>query len=253
MADEILIERMTWTDVREALAAGKRTVILALAAMEQHGPHMAIGTDTYLGYATAVRLARALGDALVAPAVTIGYSVGHMPMPGTVTISEGTLTIVITEVVESLIHHGFKEVVLVISHGGNYGAVCDALPGLRQRHPDVRIHARTDFGSSMAGRDQLYRELEVEAARMGYHAGQSETSMMLAEHPELVDMGRAVEGFTGDASIRWTSKVPPPMIETSPTGILGDARESTAAIGERLFAFEVDQWVQAIRTGELAG
>ncbi len=86
MPEEVLIERMTWTDVRDAMAAGKRTVIVPVAAMEQHGPHMAIGTDTYLGYEISVRLAKALGDGLVAPAIGIGYSVGHLPMPGTVSI-----------------------------------------------------------------------------------------------------------------------------------------------------------------------
>jgi creatinine amidohydrolase len=58
MKNEILIERMTGADVRDAIAAGKRMAIVPVAAMEQHGPHMAIGTDTYLGYEIATRLAR---------------------------------------------------------------------------------------------------------------------------------------------------------------------------------------------------
>jgi creatinine amidohydrolase/Fe(II)-dependent formamide hydrolase-like protein len=77
--------------------------------------------------------------------------------------------------------------------------------------------------------------------------------MMLACHPDLVMMERACEGFMGDASIRWKAAVPPPMDEMSPTGILGDARGATAEIGERLFAFEIERWVEAIRSGELAG
>jgi creatinine amidohydrolase len=252
MADEVLIERMSWTQVREAMAQGKRTVILPLAAMEQHGPHMAIGTDTYLGYANAERLARALGDALVAPAVSIGYSVGHLPMPGTVTIAEETLTTVVKEVADSLVHHGFEDVVLLVSHGGNYGALRAAVPELRQKHPNVRFHAQMSFDDAMGGRDALYRDLGVDPARMGYHAAQGETSMMLATHPDLVDMGKAVEGFMGDASIRWKAKVPPPMDQMSPTGILGDARGATAEIGERLLDFNTRQWVEAVRSGKYA-
>ena len=177
--------------------------------------------------ATSSRFAwrEALGDALVAPAISIGYSVGHLPMPGTVTISEETLIIVIREVVESLVHHGFTDVVMLVSHGGNYGAMRAIVPELRKTHPDVRFHARMDFESSMGKRKALYDELGVDEVRMGVHAAQGETSMMLAAHPDLVDMDRAVEGFTGDASIRWTAKVPPPMDEMSPTGILGDAAE----------------------------
>ena len=250
--DDILIERMSWHDVRDAMASGKRTVILPIAAMEQHGPHMAISTDTFLGYETSIRLAKALGDALVAPAISIGYSVGHMPMPGTVTISEETLIIVIREVVESLVHHGFTDVVMVVSHGGNFAALRAVVPGLRKAHPNVRFHARMDFESHMGERRTLYDELGVDEVRMGVHAAQGETSMMLASHPDLVDMNRAVEGFTGDASIRWKAKVPPPMDEMSPTGILGDARGSTAEIGERVLQFEIERWVKAIRSGEIA-
>jgi creatinine amidohydrolase len=60
---EVLIDRMNWHDVRDAIAGDRKTVILPPAAIEQHGPHMAIGTDTYLGYETETRLAHALGDA----------------------------------------------------------------------------------------------------------------------------------------------------------------------------------------------
>ena len=112
MPDEVMIARMSWTQVRDALASGKRIALPPVAAMEQHGPHIAIGTDTFLGYETARRLAEALGDALVAPAVSVGYSVGHLPMPGTVSVSEETPTTIITEVAESPVHHGVTDVVL---------------------------------------------------------------------------------------------------------------------------------------------
>lgn len=214
---------------------------------------MAIGTDTFLGYETSERLARALGDALVAPAISIGYSVGHMPMPGTVTVAEETLAQVISEVVDSLVHHGFNDVVLLSSHGGNYGALNLAVPGLRARHPDARIHTRTSFDTSMVARQALLDELGLDPVRVGVHAAQGETSMMLACHPDLVDMSRAVEGFTGDASIRWRAKVPPPMDAMSPTGILGDARDSTAEVGARLLDNNVEDWLRAIRSGELLG
>ncbi len=76
---------------------------------------------------------------------------------------------------------------------------------------------------------------------------------MLAHRPELVQMDKAVEGFTGDASIRWKSKVPPPMDTMSPTGILGDARGSTAALGEKMLAERIDRLAGMIETGTLAG
>lgn len=253
MADEVLIEHMTWTDVRDAIAGGKRTVIVPFGAMEQHGPHMAIGTDTYLGYETAERLALALGNALVSPAISLGYSVGHLSMPGTVSLSVNTAAAVVQDVVESLAHHGFTDIVLLSSHGGNYPALDVAVPALRQTFPTVRIHSRRDFDSAIRDRAPLLAELGLDPVRVGVHAAQGETSMMLACHPELVDMLRAAEGFLGDASIRWRSEVPPPMIEMSPTGILGDARGATAALGERLLAHNVESWVRDIRSGAITG
>lgn len=249
--DEIFIERMSWRDIKDAMAAGARRVLLMVGAMEQHGPHMPIGTDTFLGYAQAERIARGLGNTLVAPVITIGYSIGHMPFPGTVTLSEETLGRVIVECAESLAHHGFDEIVILTSHGGNYHAIGHVIGGLRQRLAPVRVFAATSFEPVVERIHEIAVQHGLEPARVGVHSGQGETSMMLAARPELVNMERACEGFTGDASIRWRSKVPPPMDTMSPTGILGDARGSTAALGEAFFAERVQAMIDQIRDSRL--
>jgi creatinine amidohydrolase len=252
MRDTVLIEEMTWPEVRAAIAAGKRRVIVMLAAMEQHGPHLPIGTDTYLGYATGMRLARRLGDALVAPVVTLGYSAGHLPMAGTVSVEEATLETVIEDVCRSLARHGFREIVLLCSHGGNYRALRDVLPRLRDEHAELRISAVTDFDEWLEQTRAFAKREGLEMARLGVHAAQGETSLMLAHRPDLVQMDKACEGFTGDASIRWRSNVPPPMDTMSPTGILGDARGSTAALGEKMFAQRIERLASMIEAGALA-
>jgi creatinine amidohydrolase len=217
MRETVLIEEMTWPEVRAAIAGGgKRRVIVMLGAMEQHGPHLPIGTDTYLGYATGQRLARRLGDALVAPVVTLGYSVGHLPMAGTVSIEEATLEAVIVDVCRSLARHGFREVILLCSHGGNYRALRNVLPAVREEHHTLRISAITDFDEWLEDAKAFAAREGLEMTRLGVHAGQGETSLMLAHRPDLVQMDKACEGFTGDASIRWRSKVPPPMDTMSP-------------------------------------
>jgi creatinine amidohydrolase len=251
MRETVLIEEMTWPEVRDAIAAGKRRVIVMLAAMEQHGPHLPIGTDTYLGYATGVRLARRLGDALVAPVITIGYSAGHLPMAGTLSIEESTLEAVIEDVCRSLARHGFHEIVLLCSHGGNYRALRNVLPRLRDRHAGIRVSAVADFDEWLEHTRAFAAREGLEMARLGVHAAQGETSLMLADRPDLVQMDKACEGFMGDASIRWRSKVPPPMDTMSPTGILGDARGSTAALGEKMFAERVERLASMIETGAL--
>lgn len=248
---EIWIERMTWSDIKEAMAAGKRRVLLTVGAMEQHGPHMPIGTDTYLGHAMAEGVARKLGDTLIAPVIPLGYSIGHMPFPGTISLSEDTLSRVIAECCESLAHHGFEEIVILVSHGGNYRAVKQVLASLQEKLAPVKVLASTDIESWLKHIKRMCEEHDLDLARVGVHAGQGETSRMLAYKPELVKMDRAVEGFTGDASIRWKSRVPPPMDTMSPTGILGDARGATAELGKLFFDEKVEALVAQIRRGEL--
>jgi creatinine amidohydrolase len=252
MRDTVLIEEMTWPEVREAIAAGKRRVIVMLAAMEQHGPHLPIGTDAYLGYATGVRLARRLGDALVAPVITLGYSAGHLPMAGTVSVEEPTLEATIADVARSLARHGFREIILLCSHGGNYRALRNVLPRLRAEHSLLRVSAVTDFEEWLEHTRAFAAREGLDMARIGVHAAQGETSLMLADRPDLVQMDKACEGFTGDASIRWRSTVPPPMNDMSPTGILGDARGSTRELGEKMFAERIERLAGMIEAGRLA-
>ncbi len=252
MRDTVLIEEMTWPEVRDAIAGGKRRVIVMLGAMEQHGPHLPIGVDTYLGYATGERLARRLGDALVAPVVSLGYSPGHLPMAGTVSIEESTLEAVIADVCQSLARHGFREIILLCSHGGNYRALRNVLPRLRERHRTIRVSAVTDFDEWLEQTKGFAAREGLDMTRLGVHAAQGETSLMLAARPELVQMDKACEGFLGDASIRWRSKVPPPMDTMSPTGILGDARGSTRELGEKMFQERIEHLARMVESGALA-
>jgi creatinine amidohydrolase len=252
MRDTVLIEEMTWPEVRAAIDGGKRRVIVMLGAMEQHGPHLPIGTDTYLGYATGERLARRLGDALLAPVVSLGYSVGHLPMAGTVTIEETTLETIIVDVCRSLAHHGFREIILLCSHGGNYRAIRSVLSRIREEHQEIRISTITDFDEWLEHTKKFAAREGLDMARLGVHAAQGETSLMLAHRPDLVQMDKACEGFVGDASIRWRSKVPPPMDTMSPTGILGDARGATVELGEKMFQERIERVARMIEEGVLS-
>ncbi|MDQ7859526.1 MAG: creatininase family protein [Armatimonadota bacterium] len=248
--DEVLIERMTWEQVRDAIARGATRVLLVAGAMEQHGPHMAIATDTLLGYAIATRLARRLGRTLVAPAITVGVSAGQLSHAGTLSLSPETFGRVLVDYCESLAVHGFTEIMLIASHGGNIRPIGENLPELRRRLPGVRILASETDPSVVAGKlERVCRKHGLNPALIGFHAGQGETSMMLATHPDLVDMCKAVEGFTGDVSIRWRAATPPPMSTMSPTGILGDARGSTVEIGELLLEERVAELEALVRAG----
>jgi creatinine amidohydrolase len=249
--ERVFIEDMTWPEVRDAITLGVVRVIVVVAAMEQHGPHLAESTDTHLGYAIAGRLARRLGGTLVAPAVTLGFSEMNMTLAGTVSLRASTLEAVLHDVCESLSRHGFREIVLLNAHGGNYPVLRDVLPRLRSAHPTLRIIATLRMDAERAKGFALREGLDI--ARLGAHAGQTETSMMLAYRPDLVQMDKACEGYIGDLSAMFadfmTTKKFPPIDELSPTGILGDAHGSTRELGERILADRVDYLAAMIETG----
>ncbi len=134
MTDKVLIEEMTWPEIKEAMESGKTTAILACGACEQHGPHLPTGTDTYLGTAIAERAARIAGNALVVPTLRPGLSEHHMHFPGSFTLRLGTFVALLEDSCESLARQGFERIVIFTSHGGN-ADVLRAYPPLARQVP----------------------------------------------------------------------------------------------------------------------
>jgi creatinine amidohydrolase len=192
----IELDKVPWPEVQREIEGGRHTVVLAFGATEQHGPHMPIGTDALLGDA----LARALADrleAFVAPTVRVGCSAHHVGFSGTMSVSEETFHDLVADVVRSLAAGGFRRVVLVPTHGGNFAPLAAALEKLGSVE-GVRVDAITDlsvlFQIAMIGQD----EHGVPLNEGGLHAGEWETSMVLALRPQAVRMDGAVPGYTGD-------------------------------------------------------
>jgi creatinine amidohydrolase len=139
MANEIWMERMTWQEVEQAIQEGYDTVLLIAGSIEQHGPHLPLGTDTILGYAMADTIARKMGKTLVAPVVRPGLSEHHMQFSGSLTLSRPTFQAMVSEIVQSLVRHGFKRVAITYSHGGNETALAEIMPQLANAYPQVDI------------------------------------------------------------------------------------------------------------------
>ncbi len=106
--DTIMLEELTWPLVEKALNEGYRTVIVPVGSIEQHGYHLPLATDAFLGEALSRRLAEKLGKTLVAPVIRPGCSVHHMSFPGTLDVSPDTLIRVVKDVCFSLDVHGFQ-------------------------------------------------------------------------------------------------------------------------------------------------
>jgi hypothetical protein len=123
--DSVFIEELTWLEVRDALKAGKTTVIIPTGGVEQNGPYLATGKHNYVLRATSEAIARKLGDALVAPIVPfvpegdIDPPTGHMKYPGTISLTENTYRLLLTDICASLKTHGFEHIVMIGDSAGN--------------------------------------------------------------------------------------------------------------------------------------
>jgi creatinine amidohydrolase len=121
----VMIEDLTWTEVRDAIAAGKTTAIYYAGSTEQNGPHMVLGKHNFIAKYVAQRIAEHLGNALVypvmpfAPTGDIARKTGHMKFPGSISLSPEVFGAVARDVTLSAIAAGFKNVVLMGDHGGD--------------------------------------------------------------------------------------------------------------------------------------
>ena len=250
------MEEMSWREIDETIKEGKTTVLLYGASVEQHGPHLPILTDTLLGYAIGERVARKLGNALVAPVVRPGLSEHHIGFPGTLTFSFETFRRIIEEICTSLARHGFKNIIIISSHGGN----TDALKAIT---PDIAKKLAGKSNVFFLIQDQkLHHELlekfrtkyKAGLGEMGVHAGLSETSMLLAARPELVDMKNAEEGLSDDS--RWLPEnVGIGQMDTFirgikakvSNGVLGDPRRANSEMGIELLDATADEEADRIQ------
>jgi creatinine amidohydrolase/Fe(II)-dependent formamide hydrolase-like protein len=142
----VWMEEMTWMDVRDAMAAGKTTVIIPTGGFEPNGPWLALGKHNYVLQANCEAIARKLGNALCAPVIklvpegAIDPPSGHMTTRGTLSLRQETFRAVLTDVVHSLKVHGFKNIILIGDSGGNQPgqrAVADSLTAIWKGDPVV--------------------------------------------------------------------------------------------------------------------
>ena len=173
--EPLVLTDMTWPEVKAYLEKNDM-VIIPLGSTEQHGPHLPLGTDAYEALDISKRISARTG-VVVAPALTVGYSVYHAGFPGTLSVSPKTLEQVLFEVVEGLIRHGFRRVLFFNYHGGN-NVVQNALVH-RINHSTEAIAVAIGHGGPIQTEDE-------NDDRMDWHAGKGETSIMLHLRPEQV-------------------------------------------------------------------
>jgi len=246
--DELELERLRSSEVRTRIQAGWTTVLFACGAVEQHGPHLPLFTDAEIGTHLALRVARRLGLTLVAPTIRVGCSDHHMAYAGTISLRRETFEAVVVDYVTTLARHGFERVLILPTHGGNFGPLVAMEDRLRQATAPATVAAYTD----LMGLVELWRrETEGELGlgeRIGGHADIGETSVMVSLHPELVRSDLAEIGFQGELSEEVVARLMRDGIGSlAANGILGDARGATPALGRRLLDALADEVANAFR------
>lgn len=240
-----IMTNVEWANLKahELRAAAERdaVVIFPTAAIEQHGPHLPVMADMRIGHEVAVRAAQratAKRPTLVTPVLWSGLSEHHMPFGGTLTLDHDTYFNVIRCLIESVVRHGFRHVLLSNSHGGNIVAnqwTADRLA----TDIDATIVA-TSYVSE--GGPAIAEILEDQPHIM--HACEGETSMLMALVPELVDTAELDQIATprgngplsaGRASFRWRN-----YASASGNGLTGNPARASAEKGERLLEAAAD-------------
>ena len=228
----VRLDELTWVETRDALESGEvDTAIITIGATEQHGPHLPLMTDALLAESIGEGVARRIGRAVLAPPIHVGCSRHHIACAGTITLRSETLHALLVDYVDSLAAHGFRTIVLIPTHGGNFLPVAAIVDVLRADHPELQILAYTDLDRMMAVMYGASAEFGVSAPASGGHAGECEASIVLALRPDLVHMDRAACGFLeineGTPRLLWEKGIR----AIDENGVIGDPRTASGEKG----------------------
>ncbi|MBM4247815.1 MAG: creatininase family protein [Deltaproteobacteria bacterium] len=232
---------LAWPDVAALRAAGCTTAILPLGSTEQHGPHLPFATDTLIADAVGQRVAERLGGALCLPAVPLGCADEHLGFPGTLSITDATLVAILRDTGRALARHGFTRLLVFTAHGGNYGALRASAERLVRELEPLRLEAFLDSASLTAHLEAVAQAYGVTPGEAGQHAGELETSVLLALAPGLVRRARLAAGLV-DPAIPSGELFYPDLRRHAADGTVGDPRRATA---ERAAAY-LDAWADVL-------
>lgn len=222
------LTKMTWQDVQDRLKESS-LVVVPTASVEQHGPHLPLAVDALRGRELGRRIAAEL-DCFLAPVVRPGMSDHHMGFPGTISLSEETFKSVVRDYCESLADHGFTDVALFTSHGGNTDALVEVAEQL-DADLDSHVFVAGDRAGMMEARTSAMGEFGVTPEQAGVHAGAAETAFLLKTNPDLVKPTDGATGFLGDVS---EVNLDEGIRAVSENGVLGDPEQATLEQGGRL-------------------
>ena len=233
----VFIEDLTWMEVRDAMRAGKDTVIVATGGVEQNGPYLVTGKHNVVLRATTEAIASKLGNALVAPIVPfvpegdIDPPSLHMKYPGTISVTEETFELLLTDICASLRTHGFKRIVLIGDSGGNQAGMKKVAAKLNEKWLDGKtsVHFIPEY-YDFATVDKWLEQQGIRQVSEGLHDDFAMTAMMMAVDPN---------------SVRTTERIAAGRFQIN--GVNLAPTEKTIEWGRKIVDFRVEVTVKAYR------
>ena len=198
---EVWLENLTWTELRDAVAAGSTTVIIPIGGTEQSGPHLALGKHNARVEFLAEKIAVEAGQTLVAPVIAyvpegqIDPPTEHMKFPGTISITDATFMQMLAQAGRSLRHAGFKNIIFICDHGGYQKDLTAAAAALNKEWAGQgEALALTEYYAlAQASFDETLRAKGFKDDEIGTHAALADTSLELATAPQLVRQGKLAD------------------------------------------------------------
>ena len=252
---------MKWQELKTtdfATISRETPVVLPVAAIEQHGPHLPLATDRLIAEHFADAIDRRLGAAvLIQPTVAVGCSEHHMDFAGSLTLRHDTFSNVVQDYLESAYRHGFRNLFVLNAHGGNQGIGQVIVEQFGATHPDTQTALATWW---RVASDELALLSETGAGGVG-HACEFETSLMLLIAPHLVNMEAAplrtnvatYPWAEGDLLRRAQVSLFRTMQQMTPSGVYGEPRAASAEKGQQILQLVTDKLVQILNDFRLRG
>jgi creatinine amidohydrolase len=235
--ETVFIEELTWTEVRDAIKAGKTTVILPTGGTEQNGPHMVLGKHNFIIKHTSEQIARRLGNALVAPVVAyvpegnIDPPSGHMRYPGAITLPNEHYMKLLEYAARSFKVNGFKDIVFIGDSGGNQDGMKQVSEMLNKEWAGagVRIHFVPEYYRGTGFSEWLISQGEKKED-IGSHAGITDTSQLLAVDPRHIRKDKLADrgGFEG-------------------SGVSGNPTKASVAYGKKGLELKIETTVKRLK------
>ena len=243
---QVEFERMTWVEVKEALAAGRTTALIYTGGTEQRGPQNANGGHNLIGRATVEAIARELGNAIYLPVLPYTPNNASAELPGTIGLTDDLLGAILERLTEQAIVTGFKNVVLMGDHGGGQPEVYAAVAKkLNDKYSPQGIHVYYCDRVYTAASDDFEAWMSRQGLPPDLHGGISDTSeMMYLDKDGTWVRKDLLKTAVGDPVVDGKAVKGP----NSPNnGITGDARRSSVAAGKKFMDIKVEYAVKQIR------